>query len=84
MSGCPPHCPSGTSLNDTTDMLSFPRSLKLCSAAEASEQTAYNDGTNFNMQLPYGDGTWTITFWNDEACESQQIGGSVTVEINKN
>ena len=54
------------------------------SAAEASEQTAYNDGTNFNMQLPYGDGTWTITFWNDEACESQQIGGSVTVEINKN
>ena len=54
------------------------------SAAEASEETAYNDGTNFNMQLPYGNGTWTITFWNDEACESQQIGGSVTVEINKN
>lgn len=51
--------------------------------SEMAEDTAYNDGENFNLKLPYGNGTWTITFWQDEACTANQIGGSVTVNVTK-
>ena len=51
--------------------------------SEMAEDTAYNDGENFNLKLPYGNGTWTITFWQDEACTANQIGGSVTANVTK-
>lgn len=50
--------------------------------SDLGDTVAYNDGTNFNMLLPYGTGTWTLTFWSDEAC-TVQLGKAVTVTVNK-
>lgn len=51
-------------------------------ASDLGDTVAYNDGTNFNMLLPYGTGTWTLTFWSDEAC-TVQLGKAVTVTVTK-